>query len=381
MKCSLFSCFPSTTRPTACPRERADHKSIEKHMKLASKEDKRTIRVLLLGPGSSGKTTFLKQIKKIHDHDVIGELNERKSMAPFVRVAVIDYMKILCTQSLELSVKHHEDTLVAKRNEYIRQDMIALQYPYELTEDIARNITTLWADEGIQNTLTKRQYYQIDDNAPYFFERIDAVRMTSYVPSFEDYLRFRKRSTGFYQTKIKLNVRNLGFYTFAFTDVGGQRSERRKWMHCVSEDVDAVLYVIALSDYDMTMFEDHRKNRLVDSIELFENIMIKGDFFGNKSVLLFFNKYDLFVEKIKKVPITVAFDDFPTGEMDPHDADDVVRFVASKFLTVFTGAGVNLRSPLHIRRTTALKTDNIDKMFGDVQFDLVEEKLRGFNLL
>ena len=38
-------------------------------------------------------------------------------------------------------------------------------------------------------------------------------------------------------------------------DVGGQRSERRKWIHCFG-DVKAVLYVAALSAYDMYLFED-----------------------------------------------------------------------------------------------------------------------------
>ena len=38
-------------------------------------------------------------------------------------------------------------------------------------------------------------------------------------------------------------------------DVGGQRSERRKWIQCF-DDVRAVLFVCALSGYDMTLYED-----------------------------------------------------------------------------------------------------------------------------
>ena len=38
-------------------------------------------------------------------------------------------------------------------------------------------------------------------------------------------------------------------------DVGGQRSQRQKWIQCF-DDVRAVLFVTALSGYDMTLLED-----------------------------------------------------------------------------------------------------------------------------
>ena len=38
-------------------------------------------------------------------------------------------------------------------------------------------------------------------------------------------------------------------------DVGGQRSERKKWIHCF-EGVTAILFCVALSAYDLTLEED-----------------------------------------------------------------------------------------------------------------------------
>ena len=355
-----------------------ESKEIEKRMKLEKERQKKTIRILLLGPGDSGKTTILKQMKKIHNKY---DENDSRIMTQYIQDAVVGYMKMLCYQSTILHDQYDEKTLVSAQFEDIRKEFLSLQSPYDLTKQIANNIKTLWTDNGIRETLNKRHYYQIHDNVEYFFDRIDIISSPDYVPNFDDYLRIRTRSTGFAQTKLVANIDKFGQHIFEFTDVGGQRSERKKWMRFISEDIHAVLYIIAISDYDLKLFEDNKTNRLIEAINLFKTIMIKGKFFTNKSVLLFFNKYDLFKEKIKKVPITVAFDDFPTNEMNPNDEDDVVRFVAGKFLQVFEDQNVNLAGPLHILRTTALDTDNIDKVFRDITLDLVKQNLRNYGIM
>lgn len=79
-------------------------------------------------------------------------------------------------------------------------------------------------------------------------------------------------------------------------DVGGQRSQRRKWVYCF-EDVRAVLFVVALSGYDMTLLEDPTVNRLEESLNLFEQI-VNNRWFKEASFVLFLNKLDLFREKI-----------------------------------------------------------------------------------
>lgn len=50
--------------------------------------------------------------------------------------------------------------------------------------------------------------------------------------------------------------------TFEMYDVGGQRNERKKWIHCF-DNVTAVIYVAALSEYNQGMFEDANTNRYV----------------------------------------------------------------------------------------------------------------------
>ena len=38
-------------------------------------------------------------------------------------------------------------------------------------------------------------------------------------------------------------------------DIGGQRSERKKWIHCF-EGVTAIIFLVALSEYDLCLAED-----------------------------------------------------------------------------------------------------------------------------
>ena len=55
-------------------------------------------------------------------------------------------------------------------------------------------------------------------------------------------------------------------------DVGGQRSERRKWIHCF-EDVLLIMFLAAISEYDQVLEEDISENRLKESLNLFRTIL------------------------------------------------------------------------------------------------------------
>ena len=79
---------------------------------------------------------------------------------------------------------------------------------------------------------------------------------------------------------VHLNMLYIYFFSklkFELYDVGGQKTERKKWIHCF-ENVAAVLFVAALSDYDAVMAEDETKNRMMDSIALFEQVIISPIF-------------------------------------------------------------------------------------------------------
>ena len=53
----------------------------------------------------------------------------------------------------------------------------------------------------------------------------------------------------------------FGEVHFRLVDVGGQRSERRKWIHCF-EDVSSIIFIASLAEYNMRLVEDGAVNRL-----------------------------------------------------------------------------------------------------------------------
>lgn len=95
---------------------------------------------------------------------------------------------------------------------------------------------------------------------------------------------------------------------FRLVDVGGQRSERKKWMHCF-QDVTAVIFCVAMSEYDLKLYEDDTTNRMHESLKLFKEIC-NSRWFIDTSMILFLNKKDLFQEKIKKIDLSVCFEDY-----------------------------------------------------------------------
>ena len=91
-------------------------------------------------------------------------------------------------------------------------------------------------------------------------------------------------------------------------DVGGQRSERKKWIHCF-EGVTAIIFCVALSGYDLVLAEDEEMNRMMESMKLFDSIC-NNKWFVETSIILFLNKKDLFEQKIKYSPLSICFPEY-----------------------------------------------------------------------
>jgi len=91
-------------------------------------------------------------------------------------------------------------------------------------------------------------------------------------------------------------------------DVGGQRSERKKWIHCF-EAVTCIIFCVALSEYDQVLLEVNTINRMEESLTLFGSI-VNSAWFTRTSIVLFLNKIDIFRRKLLTVPLERYYPDY-----------------------------------------------------------------------
>jgi guanine nucleotide-binding protein subunit alpha len=119
-----------------------------------------------------------------------------------------------------------------------------------LSEDVAFALRELWKDRGVQACFARSREYQLNDSAGYYLDSVERFSDPNYIPTEQDVLRARVKTTGIQETTFQ--VQNLNY---RMVDVGGQRSERKKWIHCF-ENVTTIIFMSAISEYDQTLIED-----------------------------------------------------------------------------------------------------------------------------
>lgn len=273
---------------------------IDAELAAQAEEAKRTVKLLLLGAGESGKSTLVKQMKIIH-----GDGYSPADLAryrPTVRDNLIHSMRAVLEAMGTLRINLGDPSNRIHAKEVLQFSELGPQG--DMPPDLATAIAGLWADAGVQECVRRSNEYQLNDSAVYYFSCIDRIAQPSYSPTPQDVLRARVRTTGIIETTFRYNK-----MVYRMFDVGGQRSERRKWIQCF-DDVTAVIFVAALSGYDMKLFEDADTNRIHEALTLFDAIC-NNKFFINTSMILFLNKTDLFAEELRRFPLRHYFPPMP----------------------------------------------------------------------
>eukprot|EP00457_Paulinella_chromatophora_P006161 gb/GEZN01006179.1/.p1 GENE.gb/GEZN01006179.1/~~gb/GEZN01006179.1/.p1 ORF type:complete len:356 (+),score=71.23 gb/GEZN01006179.1/:87-1154(+) len=337
--------------------EKKRSKKIEEDMGDHDVQERQVNKLLLLGAGESGKSTLFKQFQNLYGDGFTEE--EKAGFIPVIYNNTIQAIKTLSTQ-----VGNYGGL---KGNSRESQAVIdALEGDEPIDSSLAKHIQTLWEDPGIVETFKHSAEFQITDSCEYFMERILAYGDDSFAPTFQDMFRTRVRTTGIVESRFKLEGNS-----FAVFDVGGQRNERKKWIHCF-QNVTAVLFVAGISGYDQTLYEDEKTNRIQECLNLFEET-INSKFFLDTAMILFLNKQDIFMEKLTRVPLNKCFQDY-TGD---NSYEDAIAFMTKKF----EERNAKPDKPVYIHVTTATDTDNVQTVFEAVKDIIIRTSLKEAGLV
>jgi len=336
------------------------NQEITKYLNDEKKKLEAEVKLLLLGAGESGKSTIAKQMKIIHLHGFTQE--ECVQYKAIIYTNIVVSMKALANAAFEMKIPLAEKNQGAATK--IRESD-ANYFSGNLTKETAAEIKALWQDEGIKKAYSRQNEFQLNDSAAYYFDSLDRLMADNYVPTEQDVLRSRAKTTGIIETEFMIETTK-----FKMVDVGGQRSERKKWMHCF-QDVTAVIFCVALSEYDLKLYEDDTTNRMHESLKLFKEIC-NSKWFVETAMILFLNKRDLFAVKIVKVPLTVCFDDYK----GPQDYDGASQYIRDKFLA----QNENPKKHIYTHLTCATDTDNINVVFSAVKDIILHKILEGLGI-
>jgi len=341
-----------------CLGGNANNNDIDAKLKKDSERNKKEVKLLLLGAGESGKSTLFKQMKIIHHNGYTKE--ECLVYKDIIRGNVLHSMKSLvaATHKLSITLESKENrSIAAKINQFDQEALLNIQKIY--TEDLGDDLAKLWQDKGIQEAYGQRSNFQLLDSTEYFFKKINEISAKDFVPNEQDVLRCRVKTTGIVETEFEFN----GF-KFKLYDVGGQRNERKKWIHCF-DNVTAVIFVTSLSEYDLKCYEDDSTLRMKESLVLFDEIC-NSRYFQETCIMLFFNKTDLFRDKIKKVDLNVCFPEYRGGK----DYDKATNFIDKEFKLKNQDAD---GKQIYTHFTCATDTENITSVFAKVKNAILEQ--------
>jgi len=334
---------------------------------------------------------------------------ERKEKIDDIKRNIRDAILTICDAMEKLHIRLENEELQPQLDWIIDR---ASEANFDYPKEFWTYTDLLWKDAGIQQCFERSNEYQLIDCAKYFLDRVPIIMQPNFIPDEQDILRCRILTSGIFETTF--TVERVCFHMF---DVGGQRDERRKWIQCFN-DVTAIIFVTAMSGYNLTLREDATQNRLKESLDLFKNLW-NNRWLKNISTILFLNKLDLLTEKILagRSKLEDVFPEFSRYQIPadstndekvsslcglksrspkssspeelkvlrtPNENPEVTRakyYIRDEFLRISAPTSDNSRHHCYPHFTTAVDTENIRRVFNDCRDIIQRMHLMQYELL
>ncbi|CAO4384956.1 unnamed protein product [Caenorhabditis nigoni] len=363
-----------------CKPERdaaAKNRQIETQIRIENQANKRKIKMLLLGISDSGKSTIVKQMRV----NYCNGFNETEVVNAIflIRNNIIDAFKHISLLILDSHIiKSDTEKVLLKLFAFESQKIEMMQEVDEL-----RLINSIRVLECITVFFEHYSYHpMIPDNIHYFFPHLERIAVSEYMPTVEDLIHMRQTTLGVHEISFDYQTQ-----TIRLIDVGGQKTERRKWIHFF-EGVTAVMFVCSLSSFNQATEQEPNNafawesslnkvqnkilvrstgkakqrpgmvNRLDESVDLFTSIR-ENNFLKSSNFMLFLNKIDLLGKKLETIQFVNHFPAYEQWITNDNSVQSVAEFIESMFRE-----GLDADQKIYAHLTQATITTNIEYTFG-----------------
>ncbi|KAI9460345.1 G-protein alpha subunit [Russula earlei] len=347
----------------ASNNEEADGKArsdmIDRQIEEDAKKFKRECKILLLGSGESGKSTIVKQMKIIHQNGYMRD--ELLAFRPLIWKNLLESARDVVQALAKFNLEPISPSNKANCERIMSYQLVTDNPQFFFSPDIAQAVQEVWADEIIPALMDHSSKFYLMDSASY---KPNSRRVTTYRPKKTCSAPVQK------QPAITETRFSMGSLSIHMVDVGGQRSERKKWIHNF-ESVTSIIFCTALSEYDQVLLEEKNQNRMAESLVLFESV-INSRWFLRTSIILFLNKIDVFKTKLPKVPLDKFFPEYTGGT----DVNKGAKYILWRFMQA-NRARLNVYP--HI--TQATDTSNIRLVFVTVKETILQNALKESGIL
>jgi guanine nucleotide-binding protein G(i) subunit alpha len=349
-----------SSRDTGVSRIAEDNERIERELREQQLKESRRVRLLLLGAGESGKSTFLKQLRRLFKENLD---SDRPYAATSLHQNVLSCAKALIraarTFGFDGEFSEADRETIALVDQHSAEERISSVLA-------ARVHKFYYQSPVIHRTLERRDKFWMLDTHAYYFANLMRFSEDGFTPTDEDVLQARIMTNGLITAKFDDQPQSRA--TFEVVDVGGQRAERKKWIQCFS-NVQGVAFFVNLAGFAQVMFEDDTQNRLLEELNLFTQICANRAFDGIP-IFLLFNKRDLFdVAADKAAKLRALFDDFPVpqesdAELPEVSTEDALAFLTDKFRATLPAEKL---AQVQVQVLSATNLDDVQRVFGQVR--------------
>jgi len=246
-----------------------------------------TVNMILLGPGSSGKSTFRKHLKLYFQ----GEFGEREGLyhQSLIRQNALQSIQTLIEGAQTFGYRMSTNETQEAAEQIMDTTLLS---GYDPT--VGQSISKLWNENAIQRTWKRCcELSDWEESNEFFITEIDRILVSNYMPTVKDILLARQPTTTMILDEFQSSSEK-----FRVIDIGGYREERRKWLNSL-ENLNTVVFIVAISEFDQMLFEDNKQNRMLEAMSLFEGT-VNSYFFQKTNFILLLNKCDLFDQKVTK---------------------------------------------------------------------------------